>query len=427
MISFTATGDSLILDHFPAHYPAFDALKSHLAQGDIRITNMEAVISDEPMFGNTFSGGGFITAPSAVLNDLEALDFNFYACANNHAMDFGHPGLRHTMANMKKHGLLYAGIGESLSLASQPAYVQSPQGRVALFSVGALYEHQDGSRADDSHDGLLPRPGVNVLRRNCYIRVTDEQFKTYAEIAEMAGAYKTEDGGYRIDNRHTILPAKEGEPIGRYTTPNEVDTRRILDQIKASKEIAAMAVVCIHAHANKLIESYINETDPDYYLEEFAHRAIDAGADAIVGSGCHRLRGIEIYHGKPIFYSLGNFVFSVYMSHGRMPADYVTGKNVPFQTPGPSVYAQSVSYDATLAVNPVYYHSVLPYWEMENGKVTKLELLPIELNMSDIPGLKGFPAPCDPALVLDDLRKASAPFGTTFAVNEKGLIEVTNL
>lgn len=427
MISFTATGDSLILDHFPAKHPAFDALKEHIGRGDVRITNMEAVISDEPMFGNTFSGGGFITAPSAVLNDLEKLDFSFYSCANNHAMDFGHPGLRNTMANMKKRGLLYAGIGESLTLASQPAYVQSPQGRVALFSVAALYEHQDGSRADDSHDGMLPRPGVNVLRRNCYIRVTDEQFKTYAEIAEMAGAYKTADGGYCIDNRHTILPAKSGEPIGRYTTPNEVDTKRILDQISASKLLASTAVVCIHAHANKLIESYINETEPDYYLEEFAHRAIDAGADAIVGSGCHRLRGIEIYKGKPIFYSLGNFIFSVYIARGLQPADHVVGKDIPFMTPGAAVFANSVSYDATLNANPVYYHSVLPYWEMEDGKVTKLELLPIELNMSDVPGLKGYPAPCDPSLVLEDLRKASEPYGTKLQVNEKGLIEVVGL
>ena len=119
------------------------------------------------------------------------------------------------------------------------------------------------------------------------------------------------------------------------------------------------------------------------------------------------------------------YIFSVYIARGRQPADHVVGKDIPFMTPGATVFANSVNYDATLNANPVYYHSVLPYWEMDDdGKITKLEMLPVELNMSDVPGLKGYPAPCDPSLVLDDLRKASAEYGTEFFVNDKGLIEV---
>ena len=35
---------------------------------------------------------------------------------------------------------------------------------------------------------------------------------------------------------------------------------------------------------------------------------IDAGADAVIGHGPHVLRGIEFYRGRPIVYSLGNFL-----------------------------------------------------------------------------------------------------------------------
>ncbi len=42
---------------------------------------------------------------------------------------------------------------------------------------------------------------------------------------------------------------------------------------------------------------------------EFAHLLIDDGADMILGHHPHRVQGIEIYNGKPIFYSLGNFLF----------------------------------------------------------------------------------------------------------------------
>jgi poly-gamma-glutamate capsule biosynthesis protein CapA/YwtB (metallophosphatase superfamily) len=41
--------------------------------------------------------------------------------------------------------------------------------------------------------------------------------------------------------------------------------------------------------------------------EAFAHMAVDVGADLVLGSGPHVLRGIEIYRGRLIAYSLGNF------------------------------------------------------------------------------------------------------------------------
>jgi hypothetical protein len=43
------------------------------------------------------------------------------------------------------------------------------------------------------------------------------------------------------------------------------------------------------------------------YQVEGGHAAIDAGADLIIGHHAHMLKGIEVYKGKVIFYSLGNF------------------------------------------------------------------------------------------------------------------------
>jgi poly-gamma-glutamate synthesis protein (capsule biosynthesis protein) len=40
-----------------------------------------------------------------------------------------------------------------------------------------------------------------------------------------------------------------------------------------------------------------------------ARLMIDSGADAVVGGHPHVTQDIEVYQGKPIFYSLGNFVF----------------------------------------------------------------------------------------------------------------------
>ena len=43
-----------------------------------------------------------------------------------------------------------------------------------------------------------------------------------------------------------------------------------------------------------------------------ARKLIDAGADAVMGRHPHVTQTIDIYHGKPIVYSLGNFVFDYF-------------------------------------------------------------------------------------------------------------------
>lgn len=48
---------------------------------------------------------------------------------------------------------------------------------------------------------------------------------------------------------------------------------------------------------------------PEGYQREQGHQYIDAGADLVIGSHPHVLQGVEYYQGKPIFYSLGNFIF----------------------------------------------------------------------------------------------------------------------
>lgn len=51
------------------------------------------------------------------------------------------------------------------------------------------------------------------------------------------------------------------------------------------------------------------EAGPNARQRQLAHTMIDAGADAVVGGHPHVTQGAEVYRGKPIIYSLGNFVF----------------------------------------------------------------------------------------------------------------------
>ncbi len=57
---------------------------------------------------------------------------------------------------------------------------------------------------------------------------------------------------------------------------------------------------------------------PEAYAREMARKLIDNGVDAIIGSHSHSIMGIEFYKNVPIYYSVGNFVFTTsYNPKGR--------------------------------------------------------------------------------------------------------------
>ena len=51
-------------------------------------------------------------------------------------------------------------------------------------------------------------------------------------------------------------------------------------------------------------------------MTEIAHRAIDAGADLVIGHGPHYSLPVEVYKGKPIFYGVSNLSF--HTGHGGL-------------------------------------------------------------------------------------------------------------
>ena len=72
-------------------------------------------------------------------------------------------------------------------------------------------------------------------------------------------------------------------------------------------------MVAIHAGAEGTAALHLTGGEETYLGEDrgnpeaFAHMAVDAGADLVLGSGPHVLRAMELYHGRLIAYSLGNF------------------------------------------------------------------------------------------------------------------------
>lgn len=420
MISFVAAGDSMIRDHLPST-PELQKVKDFIHRGDFRFTNLEAAIIDDTCFANTFSGGGYVFTQPEVLVDLKEMGFNAVSCANNHAMDFSYNGLLHTRRCLREAGIACAGSGASLYEASMPAFINTDHGRVALLAQASLRSNLVNARAGDPHHDFKSRPGVNILRSNKEYHVTAEQMAVLQEIVDktqMHGAKaRSIAQGYTYGINQELLDMdgvkfRLAEENGYKTTCNEKDLQRMCKHINGALMNCDHAVVSLHCHAIRGGDDYLAE----YFMQDYAHACIDAGASAVIGHGTHVMQGIEIYKGKPIFYSLANFIFQVKFAT-RVPMDICELRGYDLEDVGADALFRKLA-PGSFTLHERYYKTMLPYWEMEEDKVTKIELLPIRVCPSQKPyNMAGVPLPAAPTEIYDQLVYASKPYGTEFEID----------
>ncbi len=102
--------------------------------------------------------------------------------------------------------------------------------------------------------------------------------------------------------------------------------------------------------------------------QEAARRLIDGGVDLVIGHHPHVTQGCEVYRGKHIFYSLGNFIFTPREEYGSLPYSIRyedCRENVLFQRPECKIGMYvTVVFDRTgyrvTGVSPVYREETLP-------------------------------------------------------------------
>lgn len=101
-------------------------------------------------------------------------------------------------------------------------------------------------------------------------------------------------------------PHKPGTAAGH-------DFSLMIRAVRAARSHADIVVVMIHWGVEL-------DTQPRDYQVVEGHRLIDAGADVIFGAHSHRLQPMSVYHGRPIFWSLGNFVWPNFSTEGSTTA-----------------------------------------------------------------------------------------------------------
>jgi poly-gamma-glutamate synthesis protein (capsule biosynthesis protein) len=164
---------------------------------------------------------------------------------------------------------------------------------------------------------------------------------------------------------------------------------------------------------------------PADFLPIFARAMIDAGADVFVGHGPHVLRGIEIYKGKPIFYSLANFIFEN-ETVLRQPDDAY--EQYALADDAQMVDYLDARYDKDRRSFPAdrdYWDSVAVLTKWQGKTFVEAELHPITLGFQTPRAERGRPklaSGADAARILETLAARSKTFGA--AIRVKGGVGV---
>lgn len=426
-MKFTAAGDMLIQRVISTEYDGFREVSDYIRKGDARFFNFESIIYKEGIWGNQFNGGSFHNSDVRTLKIAEKYGFNMMTFANNHAFDWGYGGLISTLDALKNTDFVHTGAGMNLDEASAPAYLDTPTGRVALISMTASFVN-DAAIAGRQSRRTPGRPGINPLRTHNYIELTKEQFDVLNEISEVSGVNASlailRAEGYAQKNEDETVVKLDG--MGEYRLGkqtkfhaelNEDDMARLERAIYEAKHQADYILVSIHGHD---VSGTAKETPADY-LVEFAHRCIDMGAHAVLGHGPHLLRPLEIYKNRPIFYSLGDF-----MLHNESvtfaPEDMYEKYGLTSDDPLCDIYRKrSRNYTVGLLTDRRMMEAVIPYFEMEDGELTYLELFPIELGFGEPRYRLGNPRFCKDKGIIERYAEMSAPYGTEIKVDERGI------
>jgi poly-gamma-glutamate capsule biosynthesis protein CapA/YwtB (metallophosphatase superfamily) len=342
-----------------------------MQEADIAYGNLEFSINEHPELQRPFYN---FRAGREFAWEVAATGINMVSMANNHALDFGPEGLKECLKALDLTSITHAGAGLTLAAAHAPGTmgVQSQKTKVSLLSYMRYWTAR--------------------------YRSTDSGAPSLATI-----------------DPAVILVAKDGK-VESVEGPQEGDVKVMEDDVVLARRHADIVMVALHNHDVPHHRAYgIQDTTPPN--EEIMYRrAIDAGADIVLGSGPHVLRGIEIYKGKPIFYSLSDFIYQ-YRTPDKIPIDLIHQRDTELARPtNVSVWDRRDT--------PQTMEGVLVRMTVNKEKLRRIQLIPVIIDdegpLYGVPRLVGDTKAKE---IIERLQKLSEPYKTRI-VNKGWYAEV---
>jgi len=417
--TLVATGDSLIFQKLSI-FNERDFLKAReiIRSADAAYTNFETLIRNNKGFPRYKKDPtAWMTSPRFVLDELRWIGFNLFSLANNHSMDYSEEGLMENLRVFEDSGVTHAGTGRNLSEARAPAYLNTEKARAALVALNTGGE--DGC-AGEAWGRIPGRPGVNPLRYATTAYLEKPDFDLLTGISRKLDLPEPREGRLRFLGSEF----EAGDKADIRTAPYGPDLEGNLRSISEARENADFVFVAVHNHVkHRPGEMYFDDT-LEYiaeFVETFSRAAVDAGADAVLGTGTHCLNGIEVYRNRPIFYGLGNFICQSYRSNPR-PYDWyeargLHGKTHPDESEAISLYPSLTGAAEERRIRRLTT-SVVAEIMFDNGRLTQVVLHPIELPRHRLQGGRPLLASGSKAdEILRRLSRLSADYGTEIEID----------
>jgi poly-gamma-glutamate synthesis protein (capsule biosynthesis protein) len=330
--------------------PGSAAVWSLFAGTDLVFANLECPLTSRAAPADKVVA---FRSPPDLAHDVRDAGVDVVSLANNHMYDQGVDGMFDTLDALREANVAAVGAGRDLSSALAPVVLSSGGVRVAFVGIAATLPL--GSAAAADRPGLAP------------VRVTTSYVQDAAGLEETPG----------------IAPFVETR-----AWPGDVDA--VCAAVAAAKRGADICAVGIHwGVPNGWVAQF---QDPlATYQRPLAASMVGAGADVIVGHHPHVLHGIEMIDGRPVFYSLGNFVFHT-LRVGAQPV---------LRRPDPPYSWRSLRSKVNL-------DSAIVVLTLEPGRVAGIEVVPVLINGAGDPELASGD---DAARIVTSMADMSAPMG----------------
>jgi poly-gamma-glutamate synthesis protein (capsule biosynthesis protein) len=259
-ITLVAVGDVVPEDN------RMDAVAEVLNAADITFGQLEEPLSNrgkQQLFagiGGPRYDGGTVMDTAKKAQQLVEAGFDILSFATNHTMDRSEESLFDTIDAVRGAGITFVGAGVDIAAAREPQIVERDGVTVGFLAYCSVLPY--GYQATDERPGTVP-----VRARTAY-----EQ----------------------IDWRPGTKPR-----IRSYA--NEEDVALMVADIQALRSQVDVLAVSIHWGI------HFEPATVAEYQRAVGRAAIDAGADIVLGHHAHILKGVDVYKGKAIIYSLNNF------------------------------------------------------------------------------------------------------------------------
>jgi poly-gamma-glutamate capsule biosynthesis protein CapA/YwtB (metallophosphatase superfamily) len=240
----------------------FQNVTGVLRQGDVVFCQLEVNLSHRGIGTH----GKEIARNPKIAAAIKQAGFDVVSFAGNHCLEAGIDAFYDTIDNLKDQRLLVIGVGKNIEEARRPAIFECKNTKIAFLGYNSIVK--------EGHWAEVDRPGCAPLRA----------WTLYEPIE----------------------PSQPGTPTRAHTFPYRDDMSAMVEDIKKAKTQADLMIVSMHSGIH-MTPAVIAE-----YQKEYAHAAIDSGADLILQHHAHILKGIEVYSGKVIFYGLGNFALELH-------------------------------------------------------------------------------------------------------------------